>query len=119
MTKRMHEGACERWKDWLQIEARENVDWSQLHTHLVISLKASLLNTCPLFSSCVQVGGKYESFRHQIRMKLSMMDQNFSNPSQSTEMSDLRNKPSKAGFQTYSTTSNISNKSTELCLLVL
>ncbi len=34
-------------------------------------------------------------------------------------MSDLWNKPSKAGSQSYSTTSNISNKSIELCLLVL
>lgn len=51
-------------------------------------------------------------------MKLSMMDQNFSNPSPSTEMSDLQNKPSKAGFQSYGTTSNISSKSSKLCLLV-
>ncbi len=51
-------------------------------------------------------------------MKFSVMDQNFSNPSPSTEMSDLWNKPSKAGSQSYSTTSNISNKSIELCLLV-
>ncbi len=93
--------------------ARTNAH-TRTHTHRVISKHiSSFLILC--------AGGAANMSLSVIKsgMKFSVMDQNFSNPSPSTEMSDLWNKPSKAGSQSYSTTSNISNKSIELCLLVL